>query len=252
MYEDYENGDYPGQLNKRQMSSTVSEPATTERRTMNRWQFRADQVQMLNQQVQMELIISLLFSVIVTSVFWDSAPHALLIGWASAVVVSVGVRSLFISGRSSNDNANDFNIWGQQYITGAAVSGMCWGSLGIISSIYGDLTQQLFVLVLLAGMSLTAFVSMQSSPRTISAFLIPALLPATALFLYQGTTLSLAIGTVVIIFAAVMLFSSRTMRNILSKSFSLGSHNTDLIKKLVITRESAEESRKHAEQMNLK
>ena len=252
MYEDYENGDYPGQLNERQMSSTATEPATTERRTMNRWQFRADQVQMLNQQVQIELTISLLFSIIVTSVFWDSAPHALLIGWASAVVISVGVRSLFISGRSTSDNVNDFNVWGQQYITGAALSGMCWGSLGIISLIYGDLTQQIFVLVVLAGMSLTAFVSMQSSPRTISAFVIPALLPATAWFFYQGTTLSLAIGTVVIIFTAVMLFSSRTMRNILAKSFSLGSHNTDLIKKLVVTREAAEKSRKHAEEMNLK
>ena len=94
------------------MSSTATESVTTERRTMNRWQFRADQVQMLNQQVQIELTISLLFSVIVTSVFWDSAPHALLIGWASAVVVSVGVRSMLISGRSSSNNVNDFNVWG--------------------------------------------------------------------------------------------------------------------------------------------
>ncbi len=253
MYEDYESGRYPGQLSERQMSSATTGSAThDEHRTMNRWQFRADQVQMLNQQVQIELTITLLFSLIVVPVFWGSAPHALLIGWACAVVASIGVRSLFISSKSANDDINEVNIWGQPYITGATVSGLCWGSLGIISSIYGDLTQQIFIIVVLAGISLTAFVSMQSSPRTLSAFVIPALSPATAWFLYQGTTLTLALGAIVIIFSVVMLLSSRTMRNILAKSFSIGSHNTDLIKKLVVTRESAETSRKHAEEMNLK
>ena len=104
MYEDYENADHPGQLTKRQKSLADTETSPVERRTMNRWQFRADQVQMLYQQVQIELIISLLFSAIVTSVLWNSAPHALLIGWTVAIVVSVGVRSLFISGKSNSDN----------------------------------------------------------------------------------------------------------------------------------------------------
>ena len=129
MYEDYENEDHPGQLTERQKSLADSDPSKIERRTMNRWQFRADQVQMLYQQVQIELVISLLFSAIVTSVLWDSAPHGLLIGWAIAVIVSVGARSLLISGKSSSDNADSVNAWGQQYITGATVSGMCWGSL---------------------------------------------------------------------------------------------------------------------------
>jgi diguanylate cyclase (GGDEF)-like protein/PAS domain S-box-containing protein len=252
MYEDYENEAYPGQLTEQQLSSAGTATPITERRTINRWQFRADQVQMMYQQVQIELAISLLFSAIVTAVFWDSTPHALLVVWAAAVIASVGVRSLFISGKSTIDNLDTVNVWGQQYITGATISGICWGSLGIISSVYGDQTQQIFVLVVLAGMSLTAFVSMQSSPRTISAFVIPALLPATAWFFYQGTALTLASGSVVLITTVVMLLSSRTMRNILAKSFSLGSHNTDLIKKLVTTREAAEKSRKHAEEMNIK
>ena len=252
MYEDYENEDNPRQLTDLQKKTAESEATAVERRSVNRWQFRADQVQMLNQQVQIELTISLLFSSIVLYVFWNIAPHALLIGWAAAVTVSVGMRSLYISAKSAAEAGDNVNVWGEQYITGVGVSGMCWGSLGIIASIYGDLAEQLFVLVVLAGMSLTAFVSMQSSPKTISAFVIPTLLPATAWFLYLGTPMTLANAAVVLVFAVVMLFSSRSMRNILAKSFSLGSHNTDLIKKLVTTREAADESRKYAEEMNIK
>lgn len=252
MYEDYQSGDYPGQLTEQQVSSADKTLSVPERRTMNRWQFRADQVHILYQQVQIELFISLLITAIVSAVFWDSAPHALLIGWAIAVIVSVGARSLFISGEPSGDKVDGVNVWGRQYITGATISGICWGTLGIIASIYGTQTQQIFVIVVLACMSLTAFISMQSSPRTISAFVIPALFPATAWSFYQGTTLSMAIGSVAFITILVMLFSSRTMRNILAKSISLGSHNTELIKKLVTTRETAEQSRKHAEEMNIK
>lgn len=219
---------------------------------MNRWQFRADQVQMLQKQVQTELIISMVVAAIVCTIFWNTTPHELLITWAVAVVATVGGRSLFINNNSEEDSSKDIDVWGQQYITGASISGICWGSLGIIAAVYGELPQQIFVLVTVAGMCLTAYVSMQSSPKTIFAFVIPALLPVTALFLYKGDTLSLALGTLAIIFASVMLFSSRAMRNILSKSFSLGSHNTELIKNLVVTRETAENAKKYAEETNIK
>ena len=206
MYDDYEGNKRSGQLKARNESATHSESApVTERRSMNRWQFRADQVQMIQQQVQTELIISMLVAAIVATVFWNTAPYELLITWAVAVVASVGGRSLFINNNNHEDSSKDIDVWGQQYITGAAISGICWGALGIIAAIYGELSQQIFVLVTVAGMSLTAYVSMQSSPRTIIAFVIPALLPVTALFFYQGDTLSLALGTLAIIFAAVML-----------------------------------------------
>jgi len=253
MYEDYENDSDSDALKGRKAAATVAESHPfTERRTMNRWQFRADQVQMLQQQVQTELIISILVAAIVATVFWSIAPYELLITWSVAVVVCIGGRSLAISSSNYEDSGKDIDVWGQQYITGATASGLCWGSLGIIAAVYGELSQQIFVLVTIAGMSLTAYVSMQSSPRTISAFVIPALLPITALFFYHGDTLSLALGTLAIIFAAVMLFSSRAMRNILSKSFSLGSHNTELIKNLVATRESAQSATKYAEETNIK
>ena len=61
----------------------------SERRSLNRWQFRADQVQLLYQQVQTELIISLLMAAIVTTIFWDLAPPGLLLGWTIAIIVTV-------------------------------------------------------------------------------------------------------------------------------------------------------------------
>jgi len=220
------------------------------RQTINRWQFRADQVQLLYQQVQVELIISMLVVVMVSFVFWKLAPPALLLSWAIAIIITVGGRSLFISGKSSEGTLNEVSLWGSQYVTGTMVSGIAWGALGVIAAMFGEFTHQLFALFVLAGISLTAYVSTQSSPKTTAAFVLPALLPINAWFFYKGGQIEIVLGTMSIIFALLMLTSSRTMRNVLAKSYNLGSHNTELIRKLVGAREIAEHSKKNAERAN--
>ncbi|MGD2137924.1 MAG: EAL domain-containing protein [Gammaproteobacteria bacterium] len=254
MYEDYENDGNSLQAGARHDSPATPEPehgTDTERRAINRWQFRADQLQLLYQQVQTELIISMLMAAIVGAVFWKPAPAGLLLGWAICTVIAAGIRSLFISTSRTDDNSDEISGWGNRYIAGVMISGICWGSLGIIAAVYGELAHQMFVLFVLAGISLTTYVSMQSSPRTIATFITPSLLPITMWFFYQGGIIQLALGIITVIFATVMLFSSRSMRKILAKSFSLGSHNTELIKKLVTTRESAENAKRYAEKANL-
>ena len=221
-----------------------------ERRTMNRWVFRADHAQMINQQVQTELIISMLVAGIVSAVLWKLAPPAILLGWTVAIIISVGLRSLFISSREDGDSLDNINVWGKQYVVVAAISGMSWGALGAIVAVFGEPPHHMFALFVLAGICLTAYTSMQSSPLTLAAFIIPALLPITSWFFYQGDTLQLALGALSVVYIMTMLSSSKATRQIMAKSFSLGSHNTELIRKLVIARETAEHAKGSAEKAN--
>ena len=59
-------------------------------------------------------------------------------------------------------------------------------------------------------------------------------------------------AVVALIVTGLMITSSRTMRDVLVKSFSLSSHNTELIQKLIVAREAAEDAKKYAEEINLK
>ena len=223
---------------------------SAEHRALNRWQFRADQVQLLYQQVQTELVISMLMAAIVTTIFWNLAPPEILLGWTVAIILTVGIRSLFISGKTGDRAADDIGLWGKHYTIAVMASGLCWGALGVFAAYFGSFTHQLFVLFILASISLTAYASMQSSPRTIAAFVIPAMLPITAWFFYLGKNIHLSLGILSIVFVTLMLTSSRNMRNILAKSFSIGSHNTELIRKLVIARETAEQAKGDSEKFN--
>ncbi|MGB5438546.1 MAG: EAL domain-containing protein [Gammaproteobacteria bacterium] len=251
-----------------QVRSTVPEYETSKRRgNLDQQRLRTDQVRLIQRQANTELVISMLVCAIVAIVLWGVAPPVLLTGWATAVILSVGSRSLFISGRQSEKTHDEFNAWGNKYLVAIILSGSCWGGLGVFTVLTAGLVQQVFVLFVLAGICLTAYISLQSSTKTTAAFILPALLPMTAFLIYEGliaptslsnaTTFSqdhiiqFALGILTLTFAMVMQFSSKTMQTILVKSMKLGSHNTELIKKLVITGEAAEKAKLHSEKTNI-
>ena len=70
---------HENQDNNKQTASEKSRQANNgyrEQRSMNRWQYRADQVQLRQQQVQSEMSTSVLVAAIVIAVFWNLVPHA--------------------------------------------------------------------------------------------------------------------------------------------------------------------------------
>jgi diguanylate cyclase (GGDEF)-like protein/PAS domain S-box-containing protein len=250
MYEAPDNDSYLVELAEDGGAASSSEPIPVERRSQGRGRYHAEQVELRQQLVQSELITSILVTSIVAALLWPLAPHSLIIGWIVAVIASVGGRSLLISIDSNPGKSENINSWGHQHVFAAMLSGICWGSLGVITALYGNFIHQVVALLALVGMSLTAYISMHSSPRMLFAFAAPALLPVSIWFDYKGGTIEYALCAMAVIFAWVMLSSSRKMRDAMQRSISLGSHNTALIKKLITTRESAEKAKKYAENVN--
>ena len=220
--------------------------------SLNRGQFRQYQINMRYKQIQIELFVSILLGTGVCTVFWGLAPQAVLLFWAITVISLVGVRSLFIYHRSDDDKPEDILAWGDFYTTCAALSGMCWCSIGIIAELYGSSETQQFTILILECISLTAYISMQSSPPAIAAFVLPTLLPNGLWLLLQEGSMARTLGAVALITIWMMVTSSRVMRDVLLKSLSLSSHNTELIHKLVFSRESAEKATQFAEKINTK
>ncbi|MGB5259660.1 MAG: EAL domain-containing protein [Gammaproteobacteria bacterium] len=244
--------DNPDNANRAASQKTHADQGSfRDQRSMNRWQYRADQIQLRQQQVQSEMSTSVLVAAIVVIVFWNYVPHMLMLGWVFAMVSTVGIRSLFVSASNSWERRDEINVWGKQYIVGAMLSGACWGWFGLMSIIYGSLLHQIFAMVVLVGMSLTAFASMQFSPRTLAAFVIPALLPITAWFIYTGGLVQYAMSGLNAIFLYVMLGASNAVHKVQNNTIGLGMHNTELITNLISTRETAENAQKYAERMNL-
>lgn len=217
---------------------------------MTRPQLQTGQARLRQQQTQTELTTSIMVMAIAAAVFWNDMPHMLILGWMLALLTTLGTRSLFnsvINGTAAGDGSTSR---GEQQVTGVMLTGVCWGTLGLASVQYGSFIQQVFTLEALAGISLTAYISMQASPAALAAYVLPALMPLTAYFVHSGGTIGYALGGLALTFIFVMLSSARRMNDMLLRSFNLGAHNTELIRKLVTTRESAEDAKEYAERVN--
>ena len=220
--------------------------------TLQLGQFRQYQTNLLYKQIQTELLVSLVLTASVCAVFLGKAPLALLLGWTTAVIVLVGLRSLFIYRRVDEYRPDEIIVWGESYTTSVVLSGICWGALGVIAFIYGGTSLQSFTLLVLGCISLTAYIAMQSSPQAIAAFVLPALVPTIALSFIESGVVTYSQGIVALVITGLMITSSRTLRDLLAKSFSLSSHNTELIQKLIAARETAEKAKRYAEDINVK
>ena len=133
--------------------------ASSNRKAYNQQLLRTDQVRLLQRQAITELVISLLVCLVVSVVLWKLVPAILLVGWATAVILSVGSRSLFISGKQTEKTTDVFNVWGKKYVIAIILSGCCWGSLGVFAVQFGELVHQVFALFVLSGICLTAYIS---------------------------------------------------------------------------------------------
>jgi diguanylate cyclase (GGDEF)-like protein/PAS domain S-box-containing protein len=219
---------------------------------LQRGQFRQYQTNLLYKQIQTELLVSMVLTACVCTVYWDLAPIGLLLGWASIVNIMVGVRSLFIYRRADEERPDEIIAWGEFYTTSVVISGICWSAVGAITLKYGGAGMEPFALVILSCISMTAYVSMQSSPQAIAAFVVPAMLPVAIISLKEFSVISYALAVVALIVTGLMIASSRTLRDVMAKAFSLSFHNTELIQKLIVAREAAEKAKKYSEEINLK
>ena len=230
----------------------LQELSTPEGKGLLRGQFRQYQTNLLYKQIQTELMVSMVLTACVCLAFWDLAPAGVLLGWATIVNLMVGIRSLFVHNHVDNYEHDEIVSWGESYTITVLISGFCWGLLSAITLKYGGAGMELFTLVMLLCISLTAYVSMQSSPQAIAAFVVPAMLPMAAILVGEFSAIFSSLGIIVLISTGLMITSSRTLRDVLTKSFSLSTHNTELIQKLVIAREAAEKAKKYAEGINHK
>ena len=201
----------------------VSQPhelAPHEGNGLQRGQFRQYRTNLLYKHIQTELLVSLVLTVCVCLVFWELAPIGVLLGWASIVNLMVGVRSLFIHKHADNGRPDEVVAWSEFYTITVVISGLCWSGLSAITLKYGGAGMEPFVLVVLSCISLTAYVSMQSSPQAIAAFVVPALLPMVALSFREYSASSISQGIIVLIITGLMISSSRTLRDVLANNIS--------------------------------
>ncbi len=189
---------------------------------------RSEQIKLLFANLPGGLLAGLLSAALLLSVQWHVVAHAILWSWFSVLAFISLLR--FVSAlryRRLAVVADRLAYWERQFAFGTLLSGITWGSAALVL-LPGQIPNQVFTVLVLAGMTAGAVVSYAPLARVAMYFIIPALLPLTVRLFYSGQSLQVAMAMLSLLFMVMMRVNARRLSGATLGSLRLRFENSDL------------------------
>lgn len=199
---------------------------------------RREQIRLLYANLYNGWIATPLCALLVALIMRESASGTPLIAWLSAIM---GVSALRlwsnIEFNKVRDGEFDCRKWEYFFMRGAGAAGVLWGSTMTPGFFPDSIPVQVFILLLVAG--LTAGTTMAYSARWHGPawFGLPAMVPFTVRFFWHGDPMHAAMGFATLIFVILNTSITRNGYATVLRSLKLMFENTALVAGLQSARE---------------
>ena len=204
----------------------------------HRQQIRAEQIRLLFEQLPAALIATTIVGALVVYVLWGHVSPLWLLLWLLALAVTTAVRVWLMRAYfSAKPSVSQAGQWGRRFLAGVLISGVVWGLAGVFPFSSDAALQELFLLFVLAGLAAGGMSTLSSFRGAYAAFLVPAILPFAVKLMTREGEMFLAMGSMLILFIAMMsLISARHYRSV-TESLRLRFDNADLLDDLASARD---------------
>jgi two-component system cell cycle sensor histidine kinase/response regulator CckA len=217
---------------------------------------RTEQVRQLYHSYPVVQVATAVNSLILAFILRDAVNPKTLIFWLISMAIVIVVRALqHRYYRQSGADAVDAEPWRKRFIVGAALSGMAWGSAGIILFPTQSLAHQTFLIFVLGGMAAGAATTYAVMLEVFFAYAIPSLAPVILRLVLANGEVHVAMAGMVLLFAVLISIVAKQVNSVTLLSFRLQFRNSDLIASLTASVEEKErlnrelsESREHLSQ----
>lgn len=191
----------------------------------------SQQMELVYTQAPAAIITAYLLAVIVTLGTWNVANQSHLLVWLVAQSVLTVVRmGLVYRYRRASEAQRSGSRWGLLFFTGALISGVVWGCLGLMFSFSWPVEHQTLTLMALAGVIAGAISSYAAMLSVYIAFMVPAMLIPAQSMLMHNSNISNNIGLLIMLFAAALLVIARNYNKSVIKSLRLREENNTLLR----------------------
>lgn len=171
------------------------------------------------------LFASVLLALVLIVVFWRAVPHYSLLAWAGAVLgISAARYALCRSYFGTSANLKEHH-WKKLFMAGLVLSGIVWGSTGIILFAEGSPAHQIFLAFVLGGIVAGATTSLAAFPSAHGLFALLALTPTIARFLHMGGDVPVAMGIMLMVYVFMSMILSSHVHKMLLTSLRLRVEN---------------------------
>jgi hypothetical protein len=162
---------------------------------------RPEQVRLLYASSGMALVTTPVAAVTLTLVSWGRVPPGLAIAWLSYVLSVAVARALLVRRfQQLTSDAVDVPAWCRRFVTGAMAAGLGWGAAGGLFFSAASVPWQMFLALVLAGVTMAAVPVLAPVLAAFCAFTIPTLLPITVRFLPHGPPIGLGMAAFGVLF----------------------------------------------------
>jgi hypothetical protein len=203
---------------------------------------RAQQIALLFSQLPAALTATLLIALIVVGVTWPVADAKLLLPWFIAVCALTGHRFLLWRRFTANaPRAEQLEPWLRSFFAGTLLSGVLWGAGGVMLA-GEELIHQFFFGLLLAGLAAGGVSTLSSYRGAYAAYLLPSMVPFAARMALYLDPVHVAMGSMILLFVALMLGISARIHATIAESLRLRFRNLGLVDTLSATKDNLEEA----------
>lgn len=199
-----------------------------------------EQIHLLQRQLPVIISTSFLASVIVAVGLRNYLALSFLITWISLVLVVAIVRLLHMQyWRRIPVSSDNVSALVRQFAFFSGVSGVLWGSFGIMSVLQDNPLVSVTTIMVLTGMVASATATLSHFKQAYLAFIIPVLLPTAIALLMFSEPLYYWIAVLIVLYLLVSIKFSRDIRATLIQSITLRFDNNALV-------DSLQEEKAHA------
>jgi diguanylate cyclase (GGDEF)-like protein/PAS domain S-box-containing protein len=168
------------------------------------------------------VLSSVLAGGLLVAAMWPVVDAALLLGWFTVLVAISGLR-LLLAQRFKRLPAlqQQRQRWLRWFAIGAIASGCVWGTSGVLLFSHDHPGQIAALSIVLAGIAAGGVTTLSSVWWIAIGFVLPILLPLKFQFLLQGSSLSILIGLMLVLFLGLIMATSRRFSRTIHDNIAL-------------------------------
>jgi signal transduction histidine kinase len=183
----------------------------------------SEQVRVLYGGLPLALVFNVLLSTMLVGVMWPVVNPALAIGWLIMMGVVLICRLCIYFLYRRQDAEIIASLWLRRFRLMIVVSGLMWGFAALTFFHASDITYQVFLAFVLAGVSSAAITSLAPDRFSSFSFIFPALLPLVYNFTIEGGAMPFSMALMVLLFLTFLSAASvRLQKNLQENVFLRG------------------------------
>lgn len=190
-----------------------------ERVDVGQWA-QAERLRLVFRNLPVTLAVSVACACILAGLLRQTVRPLPLLGWAAAGVLISCLRYRGYRQFRRAGEPLDTHRWGRLLTLGTGASGLFWGSSAVVLFPPGDLSHQVLIVFVLAGVSAGAMTSYAAVRRCYFAFVLPTVIPVAVRMAMEPTEINHGMAFLTLLFLGVVIRAAietdRTIGSILS------------------------------------